>query len=68
MTLGHEIKKARIDKDWKQKDLVAATGLSQKYVSEIENGHADPSFSIVQRIVKALGMSLDHLAQESDDA
>jgi transcriptional regulator with XRE-family HTH domain len=65
-TLGREIKKARIDKAWKQKDLVVATGLSQKYVSEIENDNADPSFRIVARIAKALGVSLDHLAQASD--
>lgn len=66
MTLGREIKKARIDKDWKQKDLVAATGLSQKYVSAIENDQAEPSFAIVKRLAKALGLSLDHLAQAGD--
>lgn len=66
MTLGHEIKKARIDKDWKQKDLVVATGLSQKYVSAIENDQADPSFRIVKRIARALGVSLDHLGQTDD--
>ena len=32
MSLGKEIKKARIDKGWQQKDLQEATGLSQKYL------------------------------------
>jgi len=64
MTLGREIKKARIDKDWKQKDLVVATGLSQKHVSEIENDNVDPSFSIVKRIAKALGIDLNQLGRE----
>jgi transcriptional regulator with XRE-family HTH domain len=64
MSLGREIKKARIDKGWKQKELVTATGLSQKYVSEIERDEVDPRFSIVKRIAWALGVSLDQLAQE----
>jgi DNA-binding XRE family transcriptional regulator len=62
--LGQAIIRARQGKGWSQADLVAATGLSQKYVSEIENGHVDPRFSIVQRIAKVLGVSLDQLGKE----
>jgi transcriptional regulator with XRE-family HTH domain len=62
--LGREIKKARIDKDWKQHDLCEATGLSQKYVSAIELEKVDPRFSVVQRIARALGVSLDQLGRE----
>jgi transcriptional regulator with XRE-family HTH domain len=67
MTLGGEIKKARIDKGWKQKDLREATGLSQKYLSEIETDSVDPRISIVKRIAKALGVSLDRLAKEENE-
>ena len=35
MSLGREVKKYRIDKGWKQKDLRDATRLSQKYLSEM---------------------------------
>ena len=65
MSLGREIKKARIDKGWKQKDLRDATGLSQKYLSEIESDHVDPRFSIVKRIAQAIGVSLDQLARDA---
>ena len=68
MTLGREIKKARIDKGWKQKDLRDATGLSQKYLSEIETDSVDPRISIVVRIAKALGVSLDRLTQEKAES
>jgi transcriptional regulator with XRE-family HTH domain len=68
MSLGREIKKARIDKKWKQKDLQAATGLSQKYLSEIEQDHVDPRFSIIQRIARALNVSLDQLGSEHTHA
>ena len=36
MNFSRESKKVRIDKGWKQQDLQAATGLSQKYLSQIK--------------------------------
>ena len=64
MGFGSEVKKARIDKKWKQQDLQAATGITQKYLSEVELEKVDPSLSIVARIAAALGVSLDLLARE----
>jgi transcriptional regulator with XRE-family HTH domain len=66
MSLGKEIKKARIDKGWKQQELQAATGLSQKYLSAVELDKAQPSFEVVKRIARALGVSLDTLAKDED--
>jgi transcriptional regulator with XRE-family HTH domain len=68
MSLGKEIKKARIDKGWKQQDLQVATGLSQKYLSAVELDKAQPSFDVVKRIARALGVSLDTLAKEDEEA
>jgi len=68
MSLGKEIKKSRIDKGWQQKDLQEATGLSQKYLSEIELDKVDPRFSIVKRIAQALGVSIDTVAKEDEEA
>jgi transcriptional regulator with XRE-family HTH domain len=64
MSLGKEIRKTRIDVGLNQKALADAAGLSQKYMSQIERDAADPRFSIVQRIARALGVSLDHLTKE----
>jgi transcriptional regulator with XRE-family HTH domain len=66
MSLGREIKKARIDKGWKQQDLQVATGLSQKYLSAVELDKAQPSFEVVKRIARVLEMSLDRLVYEED--
>jgi transcriptional regulator with XRE-family HTH domain len=63
-TLGQAIKHARITKRLKQKELVKATSLSQKYLSQIENDRVDPSFGVVQRIARALKISLDALKLE----
>ena len=60
-TIGKEIKKARIEKGMKQKDLQALTGLSQKHLSQVENDAADPRASALRKIAMALGVSADRL-------
>ena len=57
-TLGREIKKARTALGWRQHQLQAATGISQKYLSRIENDHVDPSWSFVLKIARVLNMEL----------
>lgn len=58
-TLGQAIRKARIEQRLQQKELVLLTGISQKYLSQIENDRVDPCFGLVQRIAKTLQVSLD---------
>jgi putative transcriptional regulator len=60
-TLGREIKKARAELGWQQKDLQVATGISQKYLSRVENDKVDPRLSMVLRIAHALGMDMNAL-------
>ena len=67
-SLGRQITLARVRKGWKQKTLADEAGLSQKYVSQIEHGHVDPRWSIVQRLASALGVSLDLLSSEVQHA
>jgi len=57
-TLGREIKKARAALGWRQQRLQEVTGISQKYLSRIENDHVDPSWSFVLKIARALNMDL----------
>jgi len=66
-TLGREIKKARAELGWRQHQLQEATGISQKYLSRIENDHVDPSWSFVLKIARALNMDLRAL-YEADPA
>lgn len=65
MSLGKEIRKARIDHDLPQHELAKAVGLSNKHLSQIECGHVDPSFSVVQRIARVLAVSLDQLGEHA---
>jgi DNA-binding XRE family transcriptional regulator len=68
MGLGSGIRRARIDKGWQQQDLQEATKISQTYLSKIEHNKVDPSISIVQKIARALGVSIDRLVQEDPDS
>jgi XRE family transcriptional regulator, fatty acid utilization regulator len=68
MSLGKEIRKARVDIGMNQKALAERSKLSQKYMSQIERDDADPRFSIVQRIAEALGVSLDQLGKKEPHA
>ncbi|MDG4718063.1 MULTISPECIES: helix-turn-helix domain-containing protein [Thalassospira] len=54
--LGPEIRNARRALGLSQTDLSLATGLSIKFISQLETGKADnPSFANVIDIVRALG-------------
>ena len=63
-TFGQNVVKARVDKQWKQKDLQAATQLSQRYLSALEHDKVDLRLSIVRRIARALNVRLDTLVPE----
>lgn len=71
-TLGQNIVKARVDKRMKQQDLLQKAGLSQRYLSAVENDKVDPRISVVRRIARALGVTVDALlvgvADDADDA
>lgn len=49
---------ARIQKELTQKDLSAATGITQSDISKLENGSANPSVRTLKRIAEALNMRL----------
>jgi transcriptional regulator with XRE-family HTH domain len=61
--LGSALRAARTARGLTLRDLEKLTGMSQSQLSQIETGYrADPSFSTVSKIAKAVGVSLDGLA------
>jgi DNA-binding XRE family transcriptional regulator len=56
--LGPAIAQARKALGLKQQDLQHMTGISQKYLSKIENERADPGWKTVIRIARALQLNL----------
>lgn len=64
MKLGELISLSRELKGWSLRDLEQRSGVSNTAISQIESGHiVEPSFRKVVRIAKALGVSLNRLAE-----
>jgi DNA-binding XRE family transcriptional regulator len=60
-TLGAAILRIRREQGLQQQDLVAKSGLSQRYLSAVENDKVDPRLSIVHRIATGLHVTIDEL-------
>lgn len=61
MEIGKKIKIQRIQKDLKQKDLARMAGISNTYLSDIENGRTNPSLKTLLRITHILDMNITDL-------
>ena len=66
MQLGNLIKKTRKAKGLSQKEVAITCKMDQSQYARIERGITDPSFSIVVRITKGLGIQLSELFQADD--
>ena len=66
--IGHKIRAARFNKgkEWTQKKLADAAGLSQGYISAIERGDEFPSLKALKRIGEVLDCSLGYFIEETD--
>ncbi len=61
MKLNTTIKKVREAKGLTQKEVALSLKMDASQYSRIENGKTDPSFTIVTKIAKALGVTLPEL-------
>jgi transcriptional regulator with XRE-family HTH domain len=68
MNVGQNIRRVRTNKNMSQKELTAIINMGSAQYSRIENGKTDPSVSTLERIAKALGVSLSELfiSEEKD--
>ncbi|KRN76030.1 helix-turn-helix domain-containing protein [Weissella minor] len=60
MNIGYAIKQARISRHMTQAELAAGI-VSRTSIVKIEQGHQDPSFNTVEKIVERLGLSIAEL-------
>ena len=58
---GVSLKKWRLKKELKLKDMALHTGLSVSFLSKIENGVSNPSVDNIQKICSVLGITPDDL-------
>lgn len=70
MKLGKAIKTCRIQREMNQANLAKIAGISVPYLSLLEKGKRDPSFSTIQKIATALEVPMSllvFLAAEKDE-
>lgn len=67
MNIGENIKRIRIAKNLSQKEVTMSAGLDTAQYSRIENGKTDPSVNTLERIAKALGVSLAELFASTEE-
>ncbi|HMH31191.1 MAG TPA: helix-turn-helix transcriptional regulator [Methylomirabilota bacterium] len=59
--LGKRLKQLRLESGLTQEKLSIATGLSQTYISGVENGIRNPSIKTLDKLAKALGVSISDI-------
>jgi len=66
MDIGKNIKRIREAKNLTQKEVISAIGMGAAMYSRIENGKTEPSLTTLEKIAKALGVSLSEIFQAED--
>lgn len=67
MDIGENIKRIRVSKNLSQKEVITEAKLDAAQYSRIENGKTDPTFSTLEKIAKALGVSLSELFASTEE-
>ncbi|GAB3482524.1 helix-turn-helix domain-containing protein [Marinomonas epiphytica] len=67
LELGKRVKEIRLAKGWTLEEVSKRTSIARSTLSKIENDQVSPSFAIVQKLIKGLGMDLPQLFVESSE-
>jgi len=59
--LGERVKQIRLDRRMTQEDVAERSGLSYKFIGEVERGAANPSINTLDKLAGGLGVELGHL-------
>ncbi len=58
---GENMKKIRFEKGMTQGDICRSLELDRAYISNVENGKQNLTISTMEKVAKALGVSIDQL-------
>ena len=58
---GKKLREVRLKKNLSQGDIARILGVHRTYISGLERGRRNPSLLTVQKVAKALGVSVDKL-------
>ena len=63
--LALNLKRERAAKAWSQEELADQSGLHRTYVSGVERGVRNPTITVVEKMARALGVSMGRLLDEA---
>jgi XRE family transcriptional regulator, aerobic/anaerobic benzoate catabolism transcriptional regulator len=66
-SLGDRVRQARARRGMTRKQLARDSGVSQRYLAQIESGNGNISVLVLRRLAKALGMPVDALLFEGPE-
>ena len=61
--MGRRLKKLREERDMSRAKLAKAAGISREYVRRLEAGEYDPTVGMIQKLAKALNVSVVELVK-----
>ncbi len=61
LTIGQRIHAVRRARRLTQRDVARRTGIAEPFLSRVENNHAQPSVSTLERLAEAMGVTLGDL-------
>lgn len=67
IALGGAIREIRIKREMTLEELARQVDLDVSYISLIERGQRNPTWGVVRRISKALGVPLPELARRAEE-
>jgi transcriptional regulator with XRE-family HTH domain len=67
IALGRAINTIRKEKGLRQEDLAERAGLHESYISVLESGRRNPTWSAVRRISDGLEVPLSELARRAEE-
>ena len=65
MSIGMNIKTARMRHRWSQHELAERSGVCQSWISRLERGEENPTLASLTRVAEALGLGLADLLREA---
>jgi putative transcriptional regulator len=61
--IGRRIQFLRTEKGWTQQILADHADMNREHLSELENGKRDPACGMVEKLTRALGVTMEEFSR-----
>jgi XRE family aerobic/anaerobic benzoate catabolism transcriptional regulator len=59
--VGHRVRRQRAEKNMSRKRLAEVSGVSERYLAQLESGQGNMSIALLRKVTTAIGMSMGSL-------